>query len=140
MITYYALTELVGPDRVLAVNERLRTISLLGSQNDEAILIAEVQCSPFEYIVVRLLLQHYPHYTPEEVMLAHLTREHPSEEDIDKTREAINAARDNPKQLQELVHAMRNILVHARTKLKGVGLSPQHVAASGYMLVAAKRV
>jgi hypothetical protein len=138
-IEHVRLGDLFPPGHVFALHLPLRTLTHLHQVPDVPYphLLAQVQFTDREFDLVRPLYQHYPQFVPYEVMLTSFNRGfgQVNERSITKTRQRLEAARQEEGLWDVELRAMRNVMTRTRAKLHEVGLEVVTMLATGYLLM-----
>jgi hypothetical protein len=140
-ISYFSLPGLLPGDQLLALNLETRTLSLL---SHGPVLIMEQQFSVNEMRVISPILEAFPHYSPYEVLLAHLSSEIVSATSIARWRQRLQEAQRQGSWRHELcplrraLSSLRNkphyfdleiTNIRERAGLFGLPVLPQKLAA-----------
>lgn len=67
-VYHFSLPGILADKQIFALSEELHILSCLSSTGEHPCLIAQEQFSHNEFIVLKLLLENYPHYCPIEVI------------------------------------------------------------------------
>ena len=65
------LKDVLPPDLILLTDAGMRTLSLLSIHGDE--ILAQKQLTRNEWTLFIVLVENYPHYAPNEILLSSLT-------------------------------------------------------------------
>lgn len=129
-ISYFSLPGLLPGDQLLALNLETRTLSLL---SQGPLLIMEQQFSVNEMRVILPILEAFPHYSPYEVLLAHLSSETVSAASIARWRQRLQEAHHQGSWRHEL-RPLRRALSSLRTKLHYFDLEITNIRERGCSL------
>lgn len=129
-ISYFALPGLLPGDQLLALNLETRTLSLL---SQGPLLMMEQQFSVNEMRVILPILEAFPHYSPYEVLLAHLSSETVSATSIARWRQRLQEAHHQGAWRHEL-RPLRRALSSLRNKLHSFDLEITNLRERGCSL------
>jgi hypothetical protein len=129
-ISYYSLPGLLPGDQLLALNLETRTLSLL---SHGPLLIMEQQFSVNEIRVISPILDAFPHYSPYEVLLAHLSSDKVSVTTIARWQQRLQEAQHQGSWHHEL-RPLRRALSSLRTKLHYFDLEITNIRERGCSL------
>lgn len=138
-IEHIMLGDLFPPGHVFALHLPLQTLTHLHLVPDTPYpqVLAQVQFTDREFDLVRPLYHHYPQFVPYEVMLTSFTRgfAQVNERSVSKTRQHLEAARQEEGLWDVELRAMRNVMTRTRAKLHQVGVEVVTMLATGYLLM-----
>jgi hypothetical protein len=129
-ISYFSLPGLLPGEQLLALNLNTRTLSLLSHGPQ---LIMEQQFSVNEIRVISPILEAFPHYSPYEVLLAHLSSEIVSATSIARWRQRLQEAQQQGSWRHEL-RPLRRALSSLRNKLHYFDLEITNIRERGCSL------
>ncbi len=129
-IAYFSLPGLLPEDQLLALNLETRTLSLL---SHGPLLIMEQQFSANEMRVIVPILEAFPHYSPYEVLLAHLSSETISATSIARWRQRLLEVQHQGSWRHEL-RPLRRALSSLRSKLLHFDLEITNIRERGCSL------
>jgi hypothetical protein len=129
-IAYYALPGLLPENQLLALNQQTRTLSLL---SHGPVIIVELQLSANELRVILPILEAFPHYSPYEVLLAHLSSDNVSATSIARWQQQLLEARHQGSWRHEL-RPLRRALSSLRSKLHSLDLEITNIRERGCSL------
>jgi hypothetical protein len=129
-ISYYSLPGLLPGDQLLALNLETRTLSLL---SHGPLLIMEQQFSVNEIRVISPILDAFPHYSPYEVLLAHLSSDNISATSIARWQQRLQEAQLQESWRHEL-RPLRRALSSLRSKLHNFDLEITNIRERGCSL------
>ncbi len=129
-IAYYSLPGLLPGDQLLALNQGTRTLSLL---SHGPIVIMEQHLSVNEIRVISPILDAFPHYSPYEVLLAHLSSDKVSATSITQWKQRLQEAQRQGSWRHEL-RPLRRALSSLRTKLHSFELEITNIRERGCSL------
>lgn len=151
-ILHHSLPGLLPDGYRIAVHRRFGTVTVItcAREESEASAGSEVRASmthqqsftPSELSLLLPLIESYPDYCPNEVLLAHYT----SGEWRPLTTEEVAAARKRLRKAEQagtsedLLRPLRNLLSRTRLKLHSVGLTITSLLETGYQLMPLERV
>jgi hypothetical protein len=126
-VIHLRIEGLLAPEQKLALNLRMRTLSLLSEGPKQ---IMEQQFSANEMRVLVPILHSFPHYCPYEVLLAHLASNDPTPNSIMHCRQRLQDSLDNGSWPQE-VRPIRRALSSLRNKLHHFNLEISTIRERG---------
>ncbi len=129
-ISYFSLPGLLPGDQLLALNLGTRTLSLLSKG---PLLIMEQQFSVNELRVILPILEAFPHYSPYEVLLAHLSSGTVSATSIARWRQRLLEVQHQGSWRHEL-RPLRRALSSLRSKLHNFDLEITNIRERGCSL------
>ncbi len=129
-ISYFSLPGLLPGDQLLALNLETRTLSLL---SHGPLLIMEQQFSVNEIHVISPILEAFPHYSPYEVLLAHLSSDKVSATSIAQWQQRLQEAQHQGSWRHEL-RPLRRALSSLRNKLHYFDLEITNIRERGCSL------
>lgn len=129
-ISYFSLPGLLPGEQLLALNLNTRTLSLLSTGPQ---LIMEQQFSVNEMRLISPILEAFPHYSPYEVLLAHLSSEVVSATSIARWQQHLREAQHKESWRHEL-RPLRRALSSLRNKLHYFDLEITNIRERGCSL------
>ncbi|HEV2654120.1 MAG TPA: hypothetical protein VGT82_04150 [Ktedonobacteraceae bacterium] len=129
-IVHLCIESLVPPGQKLALNLRMRTLSLLSDGPEQ---IMEQQFSSNEMRLLIPILQSFPHYCPYEMLLSHISSNNMTPHAIARCRQLLQEALRNGTWHQEL-RPIRRALSTLRTKLHPFNLEISTIRERGCSL------
>jgi hypothetical protein len=129
-ISYNSLPGLLPGNQLLALNLETRTLSLL---SDGPLLIMEQQFSVNEIRVISPILDAFPHYSPYEVLLDHLSSDNVSATSIARWQQRLQEAQRQGSWRHEL-RPLRRALSSLRSKLHYFDLEITNIRERGCSL------
>jgi hypothetical protein len=132
----------------LAVHRRLGIVTVMTCEEQEAgtgtlaHLTHQQSFTPTELSLLLSLIEAYPDYCPNEVLLAHYTfgQWRPlTTEEIAAARKRLRKA-EQAGTAEDLLRPLRNLLSRTRLKLHSVGLTITSLLETGYQLMPLERV
>ncbi|HLX58772.1 MAG TPA: hypothetical protein VKR83_17265 [Ktedonobacteraceae bacterium] len=129
-IVHLTLQGLLPEGRMLALNQEVRTLSLL---SDGPRIIIEQRFSENEMRIIVPILEYYPHYCPYEVLLAHLSSKVVTQATIERCRQRLGEAQSRGTRQQEL-RSIRRALSSLRSKLHAFDLEISNIRERGCSL------
>lgn len=133
-IVHFSMPGLLQEDFILALGLETRTLSLL---KQDPVILHQVQFSDTELLVIRPILETFPHYCPYEVLLASVLTPVVTPASISQCRLRLQNAQNNGTWAQEL-RPIRRALSSLRGKLHGFNLEISTVRERGCSLTSLK--
>jgi len=129
-ISYFSLPGLLPADQLMVLNLGTRTLSLL---SQGPLVIMEQQLSVNEIRVISPILDAFPHYSPYEVLLAHLSSDNVSATTIARWQQRLQEAQYQGSWRHEL-RPLRRALSSLRSKLHYFDLEITNIRGRGCSL------
>lgn len=129
-ISHFSLHGLLRAGQTLALNIETRTLSLL---SDGPQLIMVQQLSANEMLLIKPMLESFPHYCPYELLLSHISSNTVTAASIARCKQRLQEAQSCGRWPQEL-RPVRRALSSLRGKLRHFGLGISNIRERGCSL------
>lgn len=133
-IRYFALDGALPEGRVIVLNTKLATLSLIANGDERPRMLTQVQFTASELSLLLPLLELYPHYCPYEVMFASFYHGVITEETVERCRRELQEALEEGVWDQQM-RPVRNVLSRVRFKMRSFSIDIVSILETGYILM-----